>query len=572
MKKFISFALVLVLCLGLFVSCADTEPDNDRDDEPKGTSAPNTVPTTTPGETITVDDLKAAVDYLYNMYKPAVKGEPTKITTDKDLLASVMIGGISFNIEWTVNVTSGPAEGVAIGESLTPNMVKIDIMDDPEEDLLYTLTATVKHGDLEPQSVSFDYFTPAKVKVDVQDGKIVLFFPNENKYVTEEVYEYQSSSGSVKNELVLSDDKSAAVVMTIRENDDKSVTFITDSGKYLFCDGTNVHFATEEGEFTKFFLEAADGGQYIKSNGLYNNDPNKPQYLEVYKGYLTCYGLSDTSDVKIYTFQTEAVSGVSQSAILDAAYALGTGEALDGTFTLTGIISKIDTAWSDQYQNITVTIVCDGDAARPMMCYRLKGDGAKNLAVGDTITVTGAIKNYNGTVEFDAGCSLDKVVKGEGNDTPDTPDTPDVPATEPAYVKTPEIGKSYKLGLYQAQKGEVNYFTGVMKGYYGDTATDKSKGVDVKLEDAGSGKYYITFTVEGTKYYVGTEVSGTHLNFKIMDEANRATFTWDAAHGTFLTVMSDGTEAFMGTYGGYYTVGMSALDKLDSSYPVHLYE
>ena len=43
----------------------------------------------------------------------------------------------------------------------------------------------------------------------------------------------------------------------------------------------------------------------------------------------------------------------------------------------------------------------------PIVCYRLKGDGAKDLAVGDVITVTGIIKNYKGTIEFDAGCQLD---------------------------------------------------------------------------------------------------------------------------------------------------------------------
>ena len=35
------------------------------------------------------------------------------------------------------------------------------------------------------------------------------------------------------------------------------------------------------------------------------------------------------------------------------------------------------------------------------------------LAVGDTITVTGKIMNYNGKVEFDAKCNLDAVVKGK---------------------------------------------------------------------------------------------------------------------------------------------------------------
>lgn len=39
-------------------------------------------------------------------------------------------------------------------------------------------------------------------------------------------------------------------------------------------------------------------------------------------------------------------------------------------------------------------------------CYRLSGEGAETLAVGDTITVSGTIKNYKGTIEFDKGCTL----------------------------------------------------------------------------------------------------------------------------------------------------------------------
>jgi hypothetical protein len=45
------------------------------------------------------------------------------------------------------------------------------------------------------------------------------------------------------------------------------------------------------------------------------------------------------------------------------------------------------------------------------MCYRLSGEGAADLQVGDTITVTGILKNYKGTIEFDAGCVLENVAK-----------------------------------------------------------------------------------------------------------------------------------------------------------------
>ena len=48
-----------------------------------------------------------------------------------------------------------------------------------------------------------------------------------------------------------------------------------------------------------------------------------------------------------------------------------------------------------------------------LKCYRMKGDGAADLAVGDTITVTGVIKNYvhssgDSEIEFDSGCTFVK--------------------------------------------------------------------------------------------------------------------------------------------------------------------
>ena len=81
--------------------------------------------------------------------------------------------------------------------------------------------------------------------------------------------------------------------------------------------------------------------------------------------------------------------------------------------TLTGVIVKIPTAYSPDYKNITVDMIVAGMADHVIECYRLAGEGADTLVIGDTITVTGTIKNYKGLIEFDKGCSLDSVVKGE---------------------------------------------------------------------------------------------------------------------------------------------------------------
>ena len=106
--------------------------------------------------------------------------------------------------------------------------------------------------------------------------------------------------------------------------------------------------------------------------------------------------------------------------IVDTAYELEVGAKLPYESTLTGKITKIDTVYSEQYKNITVTIAIKGREDKPIMCFRLKGEQAAGLAVGDTITVTGTLMNYNGTIEFDAGCKLGEVIK---NNVPPTGDS-----------------------------------------------------------------------------------------------------------------------------------------------------
>ena len=107
------------------------------------------------------------------------------------------------------------------------------------------------------------------------------------------------------------------------------------------------------------------------------------------------------------------LDGLSYEEIVAAAYTLEDGLAMDKAVTMTGVIHKIPSEWSEKYGNITVDMTVAGLVDYPIECYRLSGEGADTLAIGDTITVTGIIKNYKGLIEFDKGCTLDAVVKAE---------------------------------------------------------------------------------------------------------------------------------------------------------------
>ena len=122
-----------------------------------------------------------------------------------------------------------------------------------------------------------------------------------------------------------------------------------------------------------------------------------------------------------------------QKEIVAAAYALSSGETL-GQYTLTGEITNVK-QYDSSTTNICLTITVEGKA---FYCYWMRdnanGDNA-SLAVGDTITVTGTIKNYNGTVEFDKPTLGTVVKEGSGSNTPVEPDTP----VEPEQPDTPVI-------------------------------------------------------------------------------------------------------------------------------------
>ena len=173
---------------------------------------------------------------------------------------------------------------------------------------------------------------------------------------------------------------------------------------------------------------------------------------------LKCGSVTETRVFEIKLVATE----MSYAEIVDAAYKLEAGTSLPGTCRLFGKIIKIDTAWSDQFKNITVTIIVDGITDKPIKCFRLKGEGADKLAEGQTINVYGTIKNYQGTVEFDAGCLL-------------------IADDDVAAVKT--VISAYKLAKDTALDGEKT-LTGVITKI--DTPySDQFKNITVTITVAG---------------------------------------------------------------------------------------
>ncbi len=329
-------------------------------------------------ETPAKDSLKEARDYVYNTYKNASE----VYVADYKVIGQVLVGDATYSVVWTTDAAEENVKIVA-GDD---NMVMIDINEKNPEEITYTLTATIKDADGKSETVSFTRRTPAAIIIDegMSYAEIVeAAYKLEAGIAMEETYRLYGEIISI--DTAWSDQyKNITVTMKIEGAEDKPIMCYRLAG---------------EG------ADALAVGDKITVEGILKN------YNGTIEFDAGCQLLGVGVEVK------------DQSAIIEAAYKLENGIAMTEPCTLTGKISAVDTPWSDQYKNITVTIVCDEDADHPIMCYRLAGEGADALAVGDTITVTGTIKNYNGTIEFDQGCTLDSVVKSE-EPAPEAPSDP----------------------------------------------------------------------------------------------------------------------------------------------------
>ncbi len=184
-----------------------------------------------------------------------------------------------------------------VGDSVTIYTVLGAYNGSPQAKNAWVTSIAVSDPVEEPKEEPKEDDEPAE---ETKDETVVI--ANGGKFVTGKGYTYTSSSGKSKNELELTEKKSEALVLTVKTLENGNVAFVTEDGKYLMADGTNVELVSKAGENTEFVLEETAGGYFIKcANATYND---KPQYLEVYSGYLTVYGMG--SDTSIYTFELQA--------------------------------------------------------------------------------------------------------------------------------------------------------------------------------------------------------------------------------------------------------------------------
>ena len=424
MKKIIALLMAIALCMTMLWGAAVAEDEN----------------------------LASAKGLLDFWYKNKSRDKLTVTAEDYEVPAQLMIDGVVYPVTWKTDVDTIQIEEAENSKYL----VKLD--QNNAKELTYTLTATVTAPDGSTLDVSYQRVMPAMV-AEMSYAQIVAA-----AYTLEDgasMSKAQRLFGTVTAVNTAWSDEYQNITVTIQVGD------LADQPIQCF---------RLTGEGAKDLKE----GDQITVEGTLKNYKGT---IEFDKGCVLV-GFGDIP---------------SQAATLDAAYALDEGAAMSKPSVLKGEIVSIDTAWSDEYKNITVTIVCDGKAEQPVQYFRLSGEGAEKLAVGDEIAVFGTIKNYKGTVEFDKGCKL-------------------IPVDSVASVKALMAGYALEEG---AAMTETSTVTGTVVAI--PTAwSDEYKNITVNMVVAGLEDYVLqcyrlsgegadklaegdTITVTGTiKNYKGT--------------------------------------------------------------------
>ena len=213
------------------------------------------------------------------------------------------------------------------------------------------------------------------------------------------------------------------------------------------------------------------------------------------------------------------------------------------TYSTTGEIASIDTAYNSGYDNITVTI---SDEISSIKAYRMTG-GAE-LNVGDEITVTGTLINYSGnTPEFIQGCTYEVVktndsivaIKAALNDVAaymslgfkytSTTTTKTLAATEAVVAAFPACDTSINMEV------EVNNAAtiGLDENIFNVTAVKGGNSNNVGLNKEGSIRLYASKADgDGNELTIATKNGAIIQSITVVFGTQKAAFTVNGVEGS----------------------------------------
>ena len=591
MKKLTAWALLLAMCVAMLAGCSTT-PDPTEPPTSAPTTEPTVAPTTEPTEPAE-DYLADAKAYVQSMYK----SKAGKVLRDFEVVSAVRVGTQMFDVTWT---TDAAAEYVTIGEPVD-NVVTIAIGEyTGEEDLKFTLTATVTSG-TESKSVTFEYYipgTPAKtsgpVFVEAPEVGGTYKFALEQAELGKTLFFTGAMNG---NYLASSDNVLDAVDVTIEE--------VEGGVRFYFMDGEtktyiDIHEYTEGKAGVRLTAEPTAVFTWNEECKVYTaNVAGADRYIGTYSTYNTF----SASDIKYIAGENVSKIGVSQfpAGFCTMVYntVVAEGELTAGSsykyFLVQAELGKtlyFSGAMSGNYLATTENPLAapdvfveeveggvrfyfmDGETKTYIDIHEYtEGKAGVRLTAEPTAVFTwneeckvytanvagadryiGTYSTYNtfsaSDIKYIAGENVSKIGVSQ------------FPAgfCNVAFTFTPNegeatAGSSYVFALEQAELGKTLYFAGAMSGNYLATTENAAEATKVTVEEVEGGVRFYFMDGETKTYIDIHEYTEGKAGVRLTAEPT-AVFTWNEECKVY-TANVAGADRYLGTYSTYNTMSAS---------------
>ncbi|MBQ4507355.1 MAG: hypothetical protein II970_00425, partial [Paludibacteraceae bacterium] len=282
----------------------------------------------------------------------------------------------------------------------------------------------------------------------------------------------------IENDRIAVTDETKAAEFTIAAYG-KGYSIKSASGRYIGQeDNKNGLKAYKSDEILNLIALDADGaviksaGAYLRYNAASNNRRFRYYQSSTYTRQKTVqlYRIMDGSETPVTPQPTG--NEITVAKALEVINGLASGATSTADYTVTGYVTNVKTAYSADYNNVTLEIADTKGGSPILTLFRVKpnAEADKTVAVGDKVTATGKLQRYaangNETPEMAAGGTYSVIEKGEGGGTTPTPVNPE--GEEVNVAKALEILAGLASGAKTDAKYTVTGYVTSIKDQYSD--------------------------------------------------------------------------------------------------------